>query len=55
MSYADAIAWLNEHGILHEAEDAIWMETQSRDLNHGRVKVRVGKDCLDTFLNPVVW
>ena len=44
MSYADAIAWFNEHGILHEAEDADRNAIKDADGKPGMVGHAIGDD-----------
>ncbi|KIM66127.1 hypothetical protein SCLCIDRAFT_14521 [Scleroderma citrinum Foug A] len=44
MSYSDAIAWLNEHGILHEAEDAEGNAVKDADGKPVMVAHAIGDD-----------
>ena len=44
MSYSDAIAWLNEHGILHEAEDADGNAVKDADGKPVMVAHAIGDD-----------
>ena len=44
MSYADAIAWFNERGILHEAEDADRNAIKDADGKPAMVRHEIGDD-----------